>query len=349
MRPVLSRRAPMPRPRKTLPRKSKPLFTPSQRRDELRVLLRAGWQPVTAIMERLGVSRATAFRRLKELGDTDPVERQGEGHRALWRLPSASREHPLHITTAEMVSLAFVRNALGFVAGTGIKEDLDALIDRFSHALRTSDYAHWKNLDRKLFDVNEGVYDYGGSSGGGGGAEEGKLDVVNDVITQLLREERITCVLKDGRRVKVDPYTLVLYKKGLYLLGFSHEHGKVRTFGLDKIDDTDRTGEKFEYPRGFDPRAEVTGPFGIIRGPKKHVVIRFDASVAHYVKRRVWHASQKFRDVDGGIEMTLEPEGTNEMVSWVLAFGGKAEVMEPKGLREEVAKEAREAAGRYEK
>jgi predicted DNA-binding transcriptional regulator YafY len=325
-------------PRK--PPAPKPQFTPSQRRDELRVLLRAGWQPLTAIMERLQVSRATAFRRIKELGDTDPLEYKEEERLSYWHLPAAAREHPLHITTAEMVSLAFVKNALGFMTGTGIKEDLDTLLARFSHALRARDYAHWKNLDRKLFDVNEGVHDY-----------SAKLDVVNDVLTALLREERITCTLRDGRAVKVEPYTLVLYKKGLYVLGFSHAHGELRSFGLDRIDDVDRhAGDVFPYPEDFEPAKHVTGPFGIIRGARERVVLRFDASVAYYVTRRTWHPTQSFRTIDdarGGIEMTLEPEGTSEMVSWVLSLGGKAEVLAPKGLRERVLAEAREAVARY--
>ena len=91
----------------------------------------------------------------------------------------------------------------------------------------------------------------------------------------------------------------------------------------------------------------MSGPFGIIRGPREDVRLWFHASVAHYVKRRLWHATQAFRDIDGGIEMTLAPEGTSEMVSWVLSFGGKAEVLEPKKLREQVAEEAREAVARY--
>ena len=289
-------------------------------------------------MDRLAVSRATAFRRLKELGETDPLESVDESDgRLLWRLPPSAKDHPLRISTAEMVSLAFVKNALGFVAGTGIKEDIDALLGRFSHALKSSDYAHWTNLDRKLFDMNEGVHDY---------AE--KLDVVNDAITALLQEQRVTCTLKDGRRVKLDPYTLVLYKKGLYLLGFSHEHDAVRSFGLDKIEDVERhAGEPFAYPADFRPADSLRGPFGMIRGPKERVVVRFAASVAYYVKRRLWHVTQEFCDVEGGIEMTLEPEGYVEMVSWVLSFGGKAEVIEPRALRAEVAKEAREAAAKY--
>jgi predicted DNA-binding transcriptional regulator YafY len=289
-------------------------------------------------MERLDASRATAFRRLKELGETDPLESEDDGHRRLWRLPEAAKDHPLRITTAEMVALRFVKNALGFLAGTGIKEDLDAVLDRVAHALKASDYAHYRNLDRKLFDVNEGVMDYG----------EATMDVANDVITSLLREERLTVVHADGRRLKLDPYSLVLYKKALYLLAFSHTHKSVRTFGLDKVIDSERlAGERFEYPADFDPRAHLLGPFGIVRGPKVKVVVRFDAKVAHFVRRRRWHESQVVREVDGGIEVTMEPEGTSEMVSWLLGFGGKAEVLEPAELRGQVAREAREAAAKY--
>jgi predicted DNA-binding transcriptional regulator YafY len=328
-------------PRK--PRPSKPKFTPSQRRDELRILLRTGWQPLSAIMERLEVSRATAFRRLKEMGETDPLEFKEEDRLSYWRLPREAT-FSLHITTAEMVALAFVKNALGFLAGTGIKEDLDTLLSRFAHALKSSDYAHWKNLDRKLHDRNEGVHKYAGGADG-----TGKADVLNDVCTALLREERLSCVLKDGRTIVVEPYTLVLYKKGLYLLAFSHTHKELRSFGIDKIADTARhAGDRFEYPVDFDPKKHFSGPFGMIRGPKERVVLHFDASVAYFVERRTWHETQEITPLEEGIEVRLEPEGTSEMVSWLLSFGGKAEAIAPAGLRERVAAEARAAAARYE-
>ena len=317
-------------------------FTPSQRRDQLKILLRSGWLSSSEIIERLAVSRATAFRLLKEVGESEPVESDKSDRTTRWRLPHGSRDEPLRISTSQMVAFTFVRSALGFLRGTGLDEDLGEVFERLSHALKRSDYELSKNLHRKLFDLNEASYDYSGT-----------MDVVNDVITALLREERITCTRASGATTKpvatkIDPYTLVLYKKGLYVLGYSHEHGGVRCFGLDKIVDTERhAGERFEYPADFDPAAHMRGPFGMIRGKKERVVVRFDAKVAHYVKRRRWHATQTFRDVDGGIEMTLEPEGTDEMVSWVLGFGGTAEVMEPKGLRERVKREVEGAAGRY--
>jgi predicted DNA-binding transcriptional regulator YafY len=320
------------------PRKRpKPKLTPSQRRDQLKILLRSGWLTSSEIIERLGVGRSTAFRLLKEVGETEPVESDEIEGKTRWRLPHGSRDEPLRISTSQMVAFTFVRSALGFLRGTGLDDDLVEVFDRLSHALKKSDYELSKNLDRKLFDVNEASYDY-----------SDKIDVVNDVITALLREERITCTRAGGARTKIDPYTLVLYKKGLYLLGHSHEHKATRSFGLDKIVDTERhAGERFDYPDDFDPAAHVLGPFGLIRGPRQRVVVRFDAKVAHYVKRRRWHATQAFRDVDGGIEMTIEPEGTDEMVSWVLGFGATAEVIAPRELRERVAKEMERACARY--
>jgi predicted DNA-binding transcriptional regulator YafY len=45
--------------------------------------------------------------------------------------------------------------------------------------------------------------------------------------------------------------------------------------------------------------------------------------------------------------MTMDVHGTVEIVSWVLGFGDKATVLEPAGLREEVAGEAARAAANY--
>jgi proteasome accessory factor B len=345
MRAIMAPHRPRPKPAKKsssakrTKNAKKPLLTPSERRDQLRILLRSGWQSRSALAERLDVSPVTVWRHLKEIERTLPLESDGGGKHIVWRLPSTDRDHPLRISTSEMVALAFVKNALGFLAGTGIKEDIDAVVDRVSHALKSSDYVHWKNLDRKLFDRNEAAHDYAD-----------KLDVVNDVITALLREERVTLVQKDGARVKADPYTLVLYKKGLYLDAFSHRRGELRGFGLDKIVDVERhVGEKFDYPSTWDPCAHHAKAWGLIGGKKERVVVRFSEKLAPFAARRAWHATQAFTPLaNGDVEMTVEPEGCEEMVSWVLGFGVGAEVIEPEWMRARVARELREALAKYE-
>jgi len=338
----------MPKPAAKKPKKptrpsapKKPARSPNRlaqlrRHEALKTLLRSGWKNLDEIVARSSASRASVFRDLAVIGEEEPLEKEEIEGRNCYRLPA--RPEMLRVTTAQMVSLAFALNAMSFLTGTGIKEDLDEIVTQIAHVLKKSDYAHWKNLDRKLFDVNEMAYDYGD-----------KLDVVNDVVTALLREERITLLMKDGRTLKVDPYTLVLYKKGLYVLGHSHTHGEVRTIGLDKIDDTERVaGDRFDYPKGFHPEKHLRGPFGIIRGPREHVKLRFDSKVAYFATRRAVHATKRHREVEGGVELEMDPDGIEEMLGWVLSFGGTVEAVEPKSLRTKVVGELKRALAKYE-
>jgi predicted DNA-binding transcriptional regulator YafY len=86
----------------------------------------------------------------------------------------------------------------------------------------------------------------------------------------------------------------------------------------------------------------------LIRGREAaRVRIWFDEKVARYVQRRQWHPSQRFRRAAAGIEMTLDVQGTTELVSWVLGFGDKARVVEPEALRLEVGRELARAAHHY--
>jgi WYL domain len=61
---------------------------------------------------------------------------------------------------------------------------------------------------------------------------------------------------------------------------------------------------------------------------------------ARFVTRRKWHASQKFvKLADGAIEMHLRVSPSFEVRNWVLRFGSMATVIEPEGLRKEIAAE----------
>src|SRR5262245_4954854 len=48
--------------------------------------------------------------------------------------------------------------------------------------------------------------------------------------------------------------SLLVYKKGLYLVGLSHHHGEVRTFALDSFRAVEwLRGDSFQYPEGYRP------------------------------------------------------------------------------------------------
>ena len=75
----------------------------------------------------------------------------------------------------------------------------------------------------------------------------------------------------------------------------------------------------------------------------------FARSLARYIRERLWHPSQKLRDLpDGRLEMTLEIADTLEVRRWILGYGVQAEVIAPEGLREALRAEAAQLAATLE-
>src|SRR5262249_47587969 len=156
-----------------------------------------------------------------------------------------------------------------------------------------------RNLDRKIYDVNEAPHVY-----------EGRLEHVNEILTALLKEQRLAVVHESVRgraRFEIDPYTLLVYKKGLYLAGFSHKHQGIRTFALAGFVDVDwLKGRKFEYPADYHPSRLYEGAFGLIAGDPVRVRVRFSKKVARFVRRRRWHPSQTVAETTDGLELSMD-------------------------------------------
>jgi predicted DNA-binding transcriptional regulator YafY len=325
-----------------------PRYAPAARLAEVKLLLNlAEGATVYDICERLEVGRQTAIRYLNALMRAgEPIYSEQSGRRKVWRLMPSARAGTLTLTTAQMVALFLSRRVFDFLAGTGLKEDLDEVFAALEKTLKRRDFQAARNLDRKFFDINEAPHVY-----------EGRLEHVNDIITGLIREERLRVRYGgdrgDGRAAKpfvLEPYTLFVYKKGLYVAGFSHQHQALRRFSLDGFRAVDwLRGERFEYPVDYHPASLAEGAFGLIGGSPVDVRIAFDESVARFVRRRQWHPTQRMRARAGGkgLELAMQVRGTTELKSWILGFGDKAEVLAPQELRSEVAAEAERLAARY--
>lgn len=319
-------------------------YAPARRLEAVRnVLSVTGGATIYEIAERLDCTPRTALRYLKALEDGgEPLYEELDGKRKVWRLMASARQQTITLTTSQMVALAMSRRVFDFLAGTGFKEDLDDVFERLYATLRRADFVAAKNLDRKIFDVNEAPHRY-----------EGRIEHVNDIVTALIREQRLKVAYARApggvSEFLLDPYTLLVYKKGLYLVGYSHRHQEVRTFSLDAFREVEwLPGAGFDYPDDYHPSQVADGAFGLIKGEPCHVRIFFDQAVARYVMRRLWHPTQEIHEVPGGIELHMDVLGFVEIRSWVLSFGDKAEVLAPAGLREMVAGELRRALGRYE-
>lgn len=319
-------------------------YAPARRLHEVRALLNgATGASVYDLAERFGVSVRTALRYLEALREAgEPLYEELDGKRKVWRLMPSARAEAITLTTSQMLTLYLSRRVFDFLAGTGFKEDLDDIFERLELTLRRKDFLAARDLARKFYDVNEAPHLY-----------EGRIEAMNEIMTALIKEQRLevthASVSRGDERFLLDPFTLVVYKKGLYLAGYSHLHRAVRTFALDAFRDVEwRKGDGFEYPADYDPAKLFEGAFGLIGGAPARVRLRFSDKVARFVRRRQWHPSQQFTAVPGGgLEMSLNVRGTTELRSWVLGFGDQVEVIEPAFLRDEIRAELARALARY--
>jgi proteasome accessory factor B len=319
-------------------------YAPAARLERLRTILRSRASTLAAIGDDLGVSESTARRLLAALEAAgEPLsEETSEAGRKTWRILPTGRDHVVRLSTSQLVTFVLAHNAVHYLRGTGFDADLGEVRAALMATLGAKDAALLQNLDRKLYDLGEGGINL-----------EDKADALDEIVTALLREERLDLRRKsrDGteRTHAFDPYTLATYKKGLYLLGYSHDHASVISLGLDGVlEATRRKGERFAYPADYRPADLFDGAFGMHAGPRTKVRIRFDGVVARYVARRNLHPSQRTEEApDGAVDLLLEVAGTTELESFVLSFGEHAEVLEPPALRRKIAKVVEKAAARY--
>jgi hypothetical protein len=136
-------------------------------------------------------------------------------------------------------------------------------------------------------------------------------------------------------------YRFTVFDGGFYLVGHCHLRGAERIFAVERIRELRMLAQGFKLPPDFDAEEFLRHSWGIVRGEMVPVTVIFSRSVARYIRDRLWHPSQKLRDLpDGRLEVSLRVADTVEVRRWILGYGGEAEVVEPEGLREALRREA---------
>ena len=147
---------------------------------------------------------------------------------------------------------------------------------------------------------------------------------------------------------KVDPYHLIGYKGDWYLIGYNHGLKNFRTYALSRIERIRITDESFTR-RDFNLSEHFNQNFGIFNSSERFKVrMLFDRDVAGFIKNKEWHPSQKIiQRPDGNIELILEVNNLIEIKNWILSWGSKVKVLEPKKLVDEIKKELMGALCKY--
>ncbi len=146
----------------------------------------------------------------------------------------------------------------------------------------------------------------------------------------------------------MDPYLLLLYQFGLYVVGYSHRAKQLRMFAVERIVSMEVLEDRFILPEGVELDQVYDNLFGLVDEPAQRVCIHFTPNVAYLVKERRWHPSQKNEiQKDGSVIATFTVGGMDELAAWVLSWGQEARVLEPQVLVEAVLLHLARALDRY--
>jgi predicted DNA-binding transcriptional regulator YafY len=152
----------------------------------------------------------------------------------------------------------------------------------------------------------------------------------------------------------VEPYYIEPAAPGhsSYVIAYCHRAKEVRTFKIERIETAELASDSYTIPSDFDANEFFGSSWGIVvEGKPKTIKLRItDTELVRIMGETVWHPSQVLeRQKDGSVIMTLRVTDTVELHSWIMGWGEFVEVLEPRELREEVAKTARNMTKLYQK
>jgi proteasome accessory factor B len=308
-------------------------------------LLAGGYPNCSEIARELEVTRKTVQRDITFMRDALSLplsydERQ-HGYYYTDRVTSFPA---FKVTLEDLASLFVLRVALRSIRGTAMADKLRPVFAGMTQMLDGEVSFSWSDLDdafsRKAFEVT--------------GADLKRFGKLADAV--LKRRVVSFCYRKLGATTgevrRVEPYHLGEVDGCHYLIGRDLDRGALRTFALPRMSSLALTGGGFLRPADFSGPEHLRGSFGIWtrEGDATRHLVRVELSdyAARLVQERRWHPTQEVSALNAKatrVEVRFEVGALEEVVRWVLSWGGKAKVLAPPELKSRVKAEVRAMAG----
>ena len=281
----------------------------------------------------LGVTKRTIQRDIGVLETAGfPVVSEARDGTVFWRLLDSTKERAeFSFSLAELMALYFSRDLLQVLHGSPMHDALTTALQKIGAKLPASGHDLLRRLKELTTVSVTGWKDYTKSSE--------TIKALNRAIRQRLTVHISHKPLKapEARTRTVDPYRLWYAGGGLYLVGYDHAKGAVRTFAVERIINITSTNQRFTVRDDFDFEAFQRTAFPVHGGEPQLVRIRFSPDQAPYIMERHWHDSQKFcPQDDGSLIMELQIGSLWEVKRWLLGWGVDAEVITPIELRKAI-------------
>lgn len=267
-----------------------------------------------------------------------PILAERHNGQSRWRLlPGFANIPALGFSATELMALLLSRNLLKPLDGTEIAESLHSALNKAATALPPQAHEYVRSMEQ-MFTVGIGPHkSYAG--------HRATIDLISQAIDQrrTVQMRYFSASRNNSGRREIDPYFLRYAAGGLYLIGHCHLRKEARLFAVERIRSITLTDHPYQMPLDFKVDEYVQDALGIMRsGRRVDVELLFSKKAAAWVKDKTWHPSQQIKLMkDGRLKMTLKVADNEELVGWILSFGGDARVIAPESLREKVRQQAK--------
>ena len=263
-------------------------------------------------------------------------DKGADGRRSLWKLEEQfTLGLPVKLSLAETAALVMSRDLLRPAGAGALGAAVTSAFDKIDRVMS-------RDALRLLDQMRETI----GVRAVGAKLQAPAAEHVALIQKALLERRRLDMRYYSMSRDKenqrqVDPYHLTVFDGGFYLVGYCHLRKTERIFAVERVRDLKLLATRFDVRPGFNAEEYLKHAWGIVKGEIVPVKVIFSRSVARYIRDRLWHPSQKLRELpDGRLELIMRVADTLEVRRWILGYGPEAEVVEPAGLRERLRQEA---------
>lgn len=274
----------------------------------------------------LGVKSQSSFKRYKQSLKSVGYELTYDGKSKCYRVKGSGAPARYGVDPRARGRLANVRTAvanLGGSAARALAEQLDAL-----DAVMALD-----DPDSKAFVSSRNPEPRGGGQ---------FYETLDRALTALSEHRWLTFrYRRSGANGSADtrtvaPYAVHAHNGRYYLWGPVEGETQPKLYALDRIGDAAIEEDEFVPEEGLTLEDSLRYSFGIMlgEGPPQRVEIRIEPSAAAYVTCRRWPAEvESAVEADGSVRMAFEVTRFEELVAWVLSFGGAATILSPPEAR----------------
>ncbi|NLE09540.1 MAG: YafY family transcriptional regulator [Dehalococcoidales bacterium] len=188
--------------------------------------------------------------------------------------------------------------------------------------------------------------------------DEKYLRTLSELARVWVEQKRVTISYRSfeahqASERTIEPYFIQPAAAGhsSYVVALCRKVNEIRNFKVERIESIQIMQDKYTIPEDFDANKYFDSSWGIIvEGEAKTIRLKFDAGIARIFEETIWHPSQMLkRQKDGSLLMTLQVMDTVELYSWILSWGERVEVLEPKELREDIINTAEAMSKVYKK